>query len=92
MLDVRELDEWLEERIEGGLHVPLGEVPERVAEISAHVAANGGGDLWVVCAAGGRSMKAAEFLTSNGVSSINVAGGTKAWVASGKPFASGPAE
>lgn len=94
MLDVREADEWHDQRIVGGLHIALGDVPDRIADIEAHIASSGAdsSDLWVVCAAGGRSMKAAEFLASHGVSAINVAGGTKAWVAAGKPFATGPAE
>lgn len=92
LLDVREDDEWLEERVEGGLHVPLGDVADRVDDITSHVASAGGGNLWVICAGGGRSMKAAEFLASQGVTTINVAGGTKEWVAAGKPFSSGAAE
>ncbi len=92
LLDVREVNEWLDERIEGGLHIPLGDVPDHVPEILAHIESAGGGDLWVVCASGGRSMTAADFLSSHGISAINVAGGTKAWVASGNPFATGPAE
>lgn len=94
LLDVREADEWHDERIEGGLHVPLGDVPDRVADITSHAASGGDSpaDLWIVCAAGGRSMKAAEFLAAQGLSTINVAGGTKAWVAAGKPFSTGPAE
>ncbi len=97
LLDVREADEWHDERIDGGLHIALGDVPARVDDIKAHISAHPAdsgesSELWVVCAAGGRSMKAAEFLAEQGLSTINVAGGTKAWVASGKPFSAGPAE
>lgn len=43
----------------------------------------------MICHLGGRSMKAAEFLTANGVTAVNVAGGTQAWIESGRPVESG---
>ncbi len=86
LLDVREDHEWLAERVAGGLHIPLGDVPSRAGEIS------GDGPLYVICAAGGRSLTAADFLRAAGHETVNVAGGTNAWVAAGKPTVSGPAE
>lgn len=86
LLDVREPDEWLEERVAGGQHIPLGEIVERASEVPSDQ------PVYVICAAGGRSMQAADYLRTQGIEAINVAGGTKGWVASGKPFASGPAE
>ena len=80
LIDVREPDEYAEARVAGARLIPLGEVVDRVDEIPA------ADRVYVICAAGGRSMKAAEFLASRGVDAVNVAGGTKAWVASGRPF------
>ncbi len=36
-------------------------------------------------------MNAAEFLDGQGFDAVNIAGGTKGWVASGKAFDSGDA-
>ncbi|MFY1621103.1 rhodanese-like domain-containing protein, partial [Micromonospora sp. WMMD736] len=35
LLDVRELDEWQRGHIDGAQHIPMGEVPARLAEIDA---------------------------------------------------------
>jgi len=39
--------------------------------------------VYVICAVGGRSRKAAELLISKGVDATNVAGGTKGWIDAG---------
>lgn len=49
----------------------------------------GCGTLYVICALGGRSRTAAEFLRHNGIDAVNVAGGTNAWVAADFPVESG---
>lgn len=82
VLDVREVDEVAEARIPGVLHVPLMEVPARLDEIPDSV--------FVVCAVGARSHKAAEFLIGQGRDATNVVGGVKAWLAAGLPYDSGP--
>ena len=84
LLDVREPDEVDEVRVPGGLRIPLQSVPERVSEIPTS------GTLYVICALGGRSRAAAEFLHSHGMDAVNVAGGTNAWVAADFPTESGP--
>jgi rhodanese-related sulfurtransferase len=58
-------------------------MPERMAEIPSD------GTLYVICALGGRSRAAAEFLRSNGIDAVNVAGGTNAWVAADFPVETG---
>jgi len=78
VLDVRELDEWQEAHIPGVVHIPLTELVERVDEVPTAES------LPIVCAAGGRSMQAAQFLADRGLVTVNVAGGTKAWIASGR--------
>jgi rhodanese-related sulfurtransferase len=84
LVDVREDDEFLEARVPGAHHIPLAQVPERVAEIPTE------GTVYVICARGGRSAKAAEHLRGVGIDAVNVAGGTLAWIDAGYPTESGP--
>ena len=74
ILDVRNPEEAQISRIEGSILIPLGELPERVAELST-------ADQMVVhCRMGGRSAKAVEFLRSVGFRKVkNLVGGINAW-------------
>lgn len=83
LVDVREPDEYDEVRVPGGILVPLQSVPDRLDEVPAD------GTFYVICAKGGRSMVAAEFLRGEGRDAVNVAGGTTAWVDAGLPTESG---
>ncbi|SDN28409.1 rhodanese-like domain-containing protein [Allokutzneria albata] len=80
LLDVREQDEWNAGHAPGALHIPLGELAERLAELPED------GELHVVCRMGGRSARAVAFLNQNGWDAINVAGGMQSWQAAGKPL------
>jgi rhodanese-related sulfurtransferase len=82
VLDVRQPDEYEEGHVPGAVLIPLGEVPDRVAEVPD-------GDLYIICARGARSLKAAEFLATQGRVGTNVAGGTIAWVESGRSVVTG---
>jgi rhodanese-related sulfurtransferase len=79
LLDVREDDEWSAGRAPGAVHIPLYELPDRVAEIP------GGRPLSVVCRVGGRSAQATAWLLAQGVEARNVRGGMLAWAAQGLP-------
>lgn len=79
LLDVREDDEWQRGHAAGAQHIPMGDVPARMAEIDPDAT------LYVVCHAGGRSMRVAQYLARNGYEPINVAGGMLEWVAAGRP-------
>ncbi|GAA3996571.1 rhodanese-like domain-containing protein [Allokutzneria multivorans] len=81
LLDVREHDEWNAGHAPGALHIPLGELAERLSELPED------GELHVVCRMGGRSARAVAFLNQNGWDAINVAGGMQRWQAVGKPLA-----
>lgn len=83
VFDVREDDEWETVRIDGATLVPLGTVTESVAVFPTDRTA------YVICARGGRSAKAVEFLRSQGVDAVNVVGGMGAWVDARKPSTSG---
>ncbi len=87
ILDVREDDEWVLGRAAGARHIPLGQLPDRIEELDPDT------DYYVICRTGGRSMRAADFLVGRGYSAINVAGGSGAWLESGRPMeADGGAE
>ena len=88
VFDVREPDEHEEVRIPGAVLVPLATVPDAVEEFRA---ASGRAAVCVVCAVGGRSAQAVEFLRARGVDAVNVAGGTNAWHQSGRAVETGPA-
>jgi rhodanese-related sulfurtransferase len=45
----------------------------------------------VICATGARSGRAVEFLNKQGYDTVNVAGGSKAWLEAGHPVEHGPA-
>jgi rhodanese-related sulfurtransferase len=84
VIDVRMPDEFAEVRVPGARLIPLPELPERITEIPAD------GEVFVICRSGARSARAVEFLAANGREAINVAGGTLAWVDSGRPTEAGP--
>ena len=84
LIDVREPDEFAEAHVSGAVLIPLATIPERAAELPDE-------RLYMICGVGGRSFKAAEYLTAQGWNCTNVAGGTKGWVEAGYPFDTGPA-
>ncbi|RDH77397.1 rhodanese-like domain-containing protein [Mycolicibacterium moriokaense] len=79
LLDVREHDEWQRGHAAGARHIPMGEVPGRLAEIDPQA------QLFVVCHLGGRSLRVAQYLAQNGYTPVNVRGGMQAWAEAGRP-------
>jgi rhodanese-related sulfurtransferase len=79
LLDVREDDEWQRGHAPGAQHIPMGQVPSRLGEIDADA------KLFVVCQAGGRSQRVAQYLARNGYTPVNVSGGMQAWAGAGRP-------
>ena len=74
VLDVREPWEIEIARLPGTIDIPLAEVPARLDELDRN------GELVVMCKAGGRSRRAAEFLATHGFGRIaNLTGGIDAW-------------
>jgi rhodanese-related sulfurtransferase len=78
LLDVREDDEWQRGHAVGAQHIPMGDVPARIGEIDTDAT------LYVVCHAGGRSLRVAQYLARNGYEPINVSGGMLAWAGAGR--------
>lgn len=77
LLDVREAHELDIASIPGvtPTHIPLGQVPERFAELDKSQ------EVAVMCRSGGRSAQATHFLRQKGYDAVNVAGGILAWSA-----------
>ena len=83
LLDVRMPDEYEEVHVPGAVLVPLPELPDRLADVPQ------GEVVYVICRSGARSAKAVEILVASGLDAANVAGGTMAWVDSGRDVATG---
>jgi rhodanese-related sulfurtransferase len=74
LLDVREPWEWQAARIEGSQHIPMRELPARLAEVEP------GQEVVAICHHGARSQQVAMFLERNGFSRVhNLQGGVDAW-------------
>lgn len=79
-LDVRERYEWEAGHIEASIHIPIGEVAGRLAEVPA------GRRVIVVCQIGQRSGLVAELLAQNGYDAHNLEGGLQRWTEEGLPL------
>jgi len=76
LLDVREADEVAAASVPGAVHIPMGEVPARLAEIPRDR------EVVVMCHAGGRSLRVASYLAGEGYQPVtNLTGGILAWAA-----------
>src|ERR1043166_9345226 len=82
MVDVREQDEWEKEHIPHAIHLSRGtielDIEEKIPDPNTMVICH--------CGGGGRSALAAESLQKMGYKNVrSMAGGLKAWKASGLP-------
>ena len=59
ILDVRRDQEWNDSHLAGAVHIPIHQLPSRLAEVPA-------GEVWVHCEAGYRASVAASFLDAAG--------------------------
>ena len=74
LIDVREPHEWEIAHIERARLIPLGQLPERLAELDGHA------EIVTHCHHGARSMKALEILRGAGFGKVrSLAGGIDAW-------------
>lgn len=83
VIDVREPHEYLAGHVPGAELVPMGQLPARAAGLPRGV------PLYVICASGNRSLRAAQALVMSGLDAVSVAGGTSAWIRSGRPVRTG---
>jgi len=80
LVDVREVDEFEAGHLPDALHIPLGELPARLAEIPKDAAPV------FMCRSGGRSLNACLLaVRANIASPANLEGGLRAWAASIDP-------
>jgi hydroxyacylglutathione hydrolase len=61
VLDVRQRTEWDKGHINGSLHVFIGDLPARIAEIPTN------SEVWAICATGHRSSMAGSVLSRAGI-------------------------
>ena len=74
LIDVREESEWAAGHLPEAKHIPLQQVPARLAEIPKDA------EVVMVCRSGGRSGRAQQFLMSNGYKRVkNLTGGMLGW-------------
>ena len=83
VLDVRETDEYVAGHVPGAVLLPLSELEARADEVPTDT------PVLVICRSGARSAKACGFLAGRGVDATNVAGGTLAWIESGREVVEG---
>ena len=85
LVDVRTEDEYVGGHVPGAALLPLSELNDRYTELPVEQ------EVYVICAVGARSAAAVEALNRAGYRTVNVAGGTTAWVEAGLPVVEGPA-
>lgn len=78
VVDVREPAEFREGHVPGAINIPMSLLFARLGEIDRDRSVH------MVCASGNRSSAMTDALTANGFDAINVAGGTNAWIRSGR--------
>jgi rhodanese-related sulfurtransferase len=82
LLDVREEQEVVEQAygVENLIHIPLGQLPDRLAEIPMDK------EVIVGCRSGARSYRATEFLLHHGYNNVkNLKFGILGWAQDGLP-------
>jgi rhodanese-related sulfurtransferase len=83
LIDVRNPHEYEAGHVPGARLIPLGDLPDRTGEVAIDH------EVLLICRTGSRSMVAAEYLRQQGMDVVNVAGGTLAWIESGRPAPGG---
>lgn len=74
VVDVREAWELEIARLPGVVHIPMGEIVQRLGELDP------ARETIVMCRSGGRSMQVAQFLARNGFRAVlNLSGGILGW-------------
>jgi rhodanese-related sulfurtransferase len=83
LLDVREDDEWAAGHAPGAHHLPMMEIPARLADVPQDA------DVVVACRMGGRSGQVVAYLRQHGWDNVrNLDGGMQDWAAAGRELVS----
>jgi rhodanese-related sulfurtransferase len=83
LLDVRENDEWAAGHAPGAVHIPIGQIQQRIDELATLLPDR---PVRVICRSGGRSGRVTAYLHQAGWQVLNVDGGMRAWAAAGRPM------
>ena len=83
LIDVREPVEYAEAHVPGAQLIPMGQLASRLDEVPRERT------VYVICRTGNRSGQMGPLLDAHGYDSVNVLGGTKAWVEAGHPYDTG---
>jgi len=83
VFDVREAAEYVTGHVPGAALLPMGQLPSRLGELDKNR------PVYVVCASGNRSAAMTDLLVAAGYDAYSVAGGTGAWVRSGRAVETG---
>ncbi len=83
LIDVRETAEYVEGHVPGARSMPMGQLPDRLADLKPSQR------VFVICASGNRSTAMRDFLAHAGFEAVNVSGGTSAWTRSGRALRDG---
>lgn len=79
LVDVREPYEYDQGHVPGAEPAPLHTVPALVPSLPTDR------PVYLVCAVGSRSAKAADYLSKLGIDAVNIEGGTADWMRAGYP-------
>lgn len=85
LVDVREPDEFATGHVGTARLVPAGSLAGAAGSLPSDRT------IYVICASGRRSLRAAGALVASGLDAVSVAGGTSGWIASGRPVKVGAA-
>ena len=76
LIDIREAEELAVAKIDGALHIPMGDLPGALAELDADEDTT----VALLCRTGRRSLSAALYMIENGFGGArSVAGGIHLW-------------
>ena len=78
LVDVRERGEYAQVHVPGARLIPMGQLAARLDELDRSA------PVYVICATGNRSKAMTDLLVAAGFDAASVAGGTRAWVESGR--------
>jgi len=77
LLDIREPWEWRQVQMVDALHIPMNDLPDRLAELP------NGTEIVVICAHGSRSYDVAGYLIEHAYPARSLAGGITEWAHEG---------
>lgn len=83
LLDIREPYEWRQVHLPAALHIPMNDVPPRLAELPLAT------PIVVICAHGSRSYDVAGYLIEQGYTAYSLAGGITQWARAGGEISQG---